>query len=514
MRGWRLFAVAALAGVVASASGTGAEAKRGKHRRVAQAARSVYSPPYAAMVVDANTGRAMYAVSEDELRHPASITKVMTLYLLFEQLDRGKLALDTELKVSRHGASMSPSKLGLRPGETIDVEDAIKALVTKSANDVAATIAENLAGSEEAFAERMTRKARQLGMRRTVYRNASGLPDREQVTTARDLTILARAIQERFPKYYRYFQTRSFEYAGQTIGNHNRLLGRVEGVDGIKTGFTNASGFNLMTSARLDGRHVVGVVLGGRSGASRDNIMAGLIRQNLAKATTGGKASVLASLEESDDDETSAPTTAPARAKLASAVDVETTASLPSAPARKPIEAARPAGTAAALPSAFTGAKSQATLAGALSYAPTETQRAAASPPPGQKIDARLPFAPATPTGPVRAEIPVAKPVVVAARPAPAPEPPREVTERNTTTTPWVIQLAAEGDEDKARSLLDQAKSSSRILARAAPFTEKIVRGGSTLYRARFSGFAEADSAQEACKALKSKGFNCFATRS
>src|SRR5919112_2146144 len=227
-----------------------------------------YNPPYAAMVVDAKTGRILHAQNEDALRHPASITKVMTLYLLFEQLERGKVSLSTRFRVSANAARQAPSKLGLDPGETIEVEDAIKALVTKSANDVAVVVAENLAGSEEAFAEQMTRKARALGMSRTIYRNASGLPDPEQVTTARDLTILARAIQDRFPKYYRYFQTRVFNYAGHAIRNHNNLLGRVEGVDGIKTGYTRASGFNLMTSARTDDQHIVAVVLGGRSGGS------------------------------------------------------------------------------------------------------------------------------------------------------------------------------------------------------------------------------------------------------
>jgi D-alanyl-D-alanine carboxypeptidase len=248
-----------------------------------------YNPPFAAMVVDAKTGRTLHAQNEDALRHPASITKVMTLYLLFEQLERGKVTLSTPFRVSANAARQAPSKLSLDPGETIEVDDAIKALVTKSANDVAVVIAENLAGSEEAFAAEMTRKARALGMSRTVYRNASGLPDPEQVTSARDLTILARAIQDRFPKYYRYFQTRVFNYAGSAHRNHNKLLGRVEGVDGIKTGFTRASGFNLMTNVKTDDRHIVAVILGGRSGASRDQTMAALVRSNLPRAYAGAR---------------------------------------------------------------------------------------------------------------------------------------------------------------------------------------------------------------------------------
>ncbi len=243
----------------------------------------------AAIMVDANTGKVLYAQNPDALRHPASVTKVMTLYLLFEQLEAGKLKLTSDLEVSSKAASQSPSKLGLKPGSTIEVEDAIKAIVTRSANDVAVVIAENIGGSEANFGRMMTAKARALGMSRTTFVNASGLPNQRQVTTARDLSILGRAIQERFPKKYKYFATRSFYYRGERIGNHNRLLGRVEGVDGIKTGYTRASGFNLLTNVERDGRHLVGVVLGGSSGRSRDNRMAELISDYLPKAYAGGQ---------------------------------------------------------------------------------------------------------------------------------------------------------------------------------------------------------------------------------
>ncbi|MBK3411222.1 D-alanyl-D-alanine carboxypeptidase family protein, partial [Methylobacterium ajmalii] len=280
-------AVLAAAAVLTALTASPAEARRRAHH----GGGGGYNPPYAAMVVDAKTGRVMHAVNEDALRHPASITKVMTLYLLFEQLERGKMDLDTPLTVSANAARMPPSKLGVRPGSTVTVEEAIKALVTKSANDIACAIGENIAGSEPAFAEMMTRKAHSLGMSRTHYANASGLPDSDQITTARDLTILARAIQDRFPKYYRYFQTRSFAFKGRVIGNHNHLLGRIEGVDGIKTGYTRDSGFNLMTSARTSDRHIVAVVLGGKSGASRDNIMAKLVQANLPVAYAGARTS-------------------------------------------------------------------------------------------------------------------------------------------------------------------------------------------------------------------------------
>ena len=252
------------------------------------------SPAFSAIVVDANSGRTLYSVAEDGLRHPASITKVMTLYLLFEQLEKGAMTLQTRIPVSEHAAAQEPSKLGIEPGETISVEDAIKAVVTRSANDVAVAIAEAIGHDESAFADMMTRKAHALGMSNTLYRNASGLPNDEQVTTARDLAILGRAIEERFPRYFRYFSTRQFDYAGQTIGNHNHLLGRVDGVDGIKTGYTRASGFNLLTSVHRDGRSLIAVVMGGRSAASRDRMMENLIDDHIAEASTIRTATMVA----------------------------------------------------------------------------------------------------------------------------------------------------------------------------------------------------------------------------
>jgi D-alanyl-D-alanine carboxypeptidase len=282
--------VSAMALSLFSASMSPAEAARKRHRGAG------YNPPYASLVIDAKTGRTLHAVNENALRHPASITKVMTLYMLFEQMERGRFRMDSPLRVSAYAASRPPSKIGVDAGDTIEVEDAIKALITKSANDVAVVVAENIAGSEEAFAEQMTRRARSLGMSRTVFRNASGLPDKEQVTTARDLTILARAIQERFPRHYGLFQTRSFNYAGRSYRNHNKLLGRIEGVDGIKTGYTRMSGFNLMTSAKADGRQIVSIVLGGRSGAVRDRIMADLVVSNLPRASAGPRTTLVAQL--------------------------------------------------------------------------------------------------------------------------------------------------------------------------------------------------------------------------
>src|SRR5258705_1114614 len=263
-----------------------ADARRNRRHVRHQEARHSYSPSFSSIIVDGNSGATLQANSPDGIRHPASLTKIMTLYLLFERLDAGKMKLDTEMEVSERASEQAPTKLGLKPGQTIKVEDAIKGLVTRSANDAAVVIAETIAGDEDDFAKMMTRKARALGMSRTVYRNASGLPNDEQITTARDQATLGRAIQERFPRYYRYFATSVFNYRGQSIRNHNRLLGNVEGVDGIKTGYTHASGFNLVSSMRRGNRHLVGVVLGGRSGGSRDATMRNLLAEYLEKGAT------------------------------------------------------------------------------------------------------------------------------------------------------------------------------------------------------------------------------------
>ncbi|MDA9491658.1 D-alanyl-D-alanine carboxypeptidase [Bradyrhizobium sp. CCBAU 11361] len=267
-----------------------AEARRHRrhyaHHRVQRDVSESSSPKFASIIIDGNSGSVLQATSPDGIRHPASLTKIMTLYLLFERLESGKMKLDTEMPVSQHAADQDPTKLNLRAGQTIRVEDAIKGLVTRSANDAAVVIAEAIAGDEDDFAQMMTRKARSLGMSKTVYRNANGLPNDEQVTTARDQATLGRAIQERFPRYYRYFATSTFNWRGQSIRNHNHLLGSVEGVDGIKTGYTRASGFNLVSSMRRGNRHLIGVVLGGRSGGSRDAIMRNLLAENLEKGAT------------------------------------------------------------------------------------------------------------------------------------------------------------------------------------------------------------------------------------
>jgi D-alanyl-D-alanine carboxypeptidase len=505
--GRRTLAVAAICGVfatVAVALPTPAEAARRK-----KSSGGGYSPPYAAMVVDAKTGRTLHAENEDALRHPASITKVMTLYLLFEQLERGKLSLDSRLEVSANAAAQAPSKLGLRPGSTIEVEDAIKALVTKSANDVAVVIAENLAGSEDAFAEQMTRRARLIGMSRTTFRNASGLPDADQVTTARDLTILARAIQDRFPKYYPYFQTRVFAFGTGRYANHNKLLGRVEGVDGIKTGFTQASGFNLMTNARTDDRHIVAVVLGGRSGAGRDRIMASLVESNLPRAYAGARTVPAVG----DGSRPVAVAEAPPRRSLnvetTAATTPATTAPVAAAEPRKPLDlnSLRPVVASAAGATSTTTPSSQPLRwKTGPQPLPLSAQAYAAVQQP------EMATRPATATGKFEDRLPPPPPPAAAPATPTPPQSKRDVPRE--TPSGWVIQLGATDDEGKAKAMLESARSRlGRALSGAAPFTEKVTKSGTTLFRARFSGFEGADEAQKACKALKRGGFACFATR-
>lgn len=232
---------------------------------------------YASIVIEADSGRVLYAVDENETNYPASLTKMMTLYLVFEALDAGTLKLDQALPVSSHAAGRPPSRLGLRPGQSIRVRDAILALTTKSANDAAVVLAEALGGTEAAFARKMTTKARELGMASTVFRNASGLPDRAQVSTARDLARLSQALIHHHPERYHYFSARSFSWGGRTYGTHNHLLNDYGGVDGIKTGYIRASGFNVATSAVRGGQRLIAVVMGGETASLRDRHMAALL---------------------------------------------------------------------------------------------------------------------------------------------------------------------------------------------------------------------------------------------
>ena len=241
------------------------------------------SERYSSMILEARSGRVISAVNPDELRHPASLTKVMTLYMVFEALRDRRISLHQSVPVSAHAASMSPTKLGVPAGGRITVEEAILGLVTRSANDAAAALGELLGGTEARFARIMTLRARALGMRQTVFRNASGLPDWDQVTTARDMTTMARRLLYDFPDEYRYFSTTTFRFRGQVLRNHNHLLDTYPGADGIKTGYIDASGFNLISSATRGRVRLIGVVMGAARGYERDLHMISLLDQGFEK---------------------------------------------------------------------------------------------------------------------------------------------------------------------------------------------------------------------------------------
>ena len=262
---------------------------------------------YAAIVIEENSGRVLFARNADSLRYPASLTKIMTLYLLFEDISAGHLTLKSRIPVSKIAAGRSPSKLYLKPGQSISTEQAIYALVTKSANDVATAIAEKLSVSEQAFAKRMTRKARALGMSQTTFRNASGLPHSKQLSTARDMARLAIAMRRDFPQYFKYFSTKSFNWNGRKFGNHNKLLSKFNGTDGIKTGYINASGFNLVASVKRNNVRLIGVVFGGKTSRSRDAHMMDILERQFKRIKPAQARQQLAALPKK------LPTSVPAR---------------------------------------------------------------------------------------------------------------------------------------------------------------------------------------------------------
>jgi D-alanyl-D-alanine carboxypeptidase len=525
---------------------------RGRRRhfvkRTGMSASASYSPAYAAIVVDAKTGAVLHQAAPDGVRHPASLTKIMTLYLLFERLEAGKIALDTEMPVSEEAAAQAPTKLGVRAGQMLKVEDAIGGLVTKSANDAAVVVAEALSGgTQRDFAEMMTKKARALGMSNTTYRNANGLPNDEQVTTARDQALLGIAIQQRFPKYYRYFSLANFAYRGQNMRNHNHLLGKVEGVDGIKTGYTNASGFNLVSSVKRGYRHIVAVVLGGRSAGSRDARMKELIEETITEASSkpgmtlaGDQPSLPPSpqpvaKQEIKPDVKPAPQPAINEAESAPVVATpvfaqpapETTTAAISGPptSESPIKPVKVKTFAVKLvPSKGVNALTNTAAPAA----------ADATPDPATTKSVRTAFAATTPP---EAEVPA-----LAAMPAPlkapdtvvAPVTPRAAlvgklqtasikpddipvsslpSKPATTRGGWAIQIGAYEDEGEAKGKLSTAKGRiSSLFHKAEAYVERTVKGAKTYYRARFAGF-DRDQAQETCKKLKRDDIACMALK-
>jgi D-alanyl-D-alanine carboxypeptidase len=474
---------------------------RTPHAPSGSAPAEVDGSKFSAMVVDANTGREIWGVNENALRHPASITKVMTLYLLFEQLEKGTMTLETRIPVSEHAANQEPSKLGVPAGETISVEEAIKAIVTRSANDMAVAVAEAVGHDESSFSAMMTHTAHQIGMSRTLYRNASGLPNDEQLTTAHDLTLLARSLQERFPKYYHYFSLHEFTYDGEVIGNHDHLLGRVDGVDGIKTGYTRASGFNLLTSVHRDGRALVAVVMGGRSAPARDRLMARIIEDHIADASPEHTATRLAEA----NPEAAEPAPIPEPPRLAPNVERVSVAEAetdrhgfePQGDGDDDDHADRPVRTA---PIAH-AAVAPVSWAGHLE-APVKTAKAEPSP----RALGWVKGKDALKTAALRAERITASDASRVARDD-EPEAPAKSGRGD-----WIIQIGASDDPSRARNLLSKARSRNHRLASLRGFTEKVRTDDGAVYRVRFAGLEQASAAQ-ACRDLKQGGLPCIAVR-
>jgi D-alanyl-D-alanine carboxypeptidase len=521
------WSAAGLAGVLALTAISDQADARNWFRRHRAPAAEAYQPSYASIVVDANSGKVLQQTNADSPRHPASLTKIMTLYLLFERLESGKIKLTTEMPVSAFAASQAPSKLGLKPGETIKVETAIRAIVTKSANDVAVILAEALGGDEPNFARLMTAKARALGMKGTTYRNASGLPEDQQYTTAQDQALLGRAIRERFPNYYQYFSTRTFEFRGKSVRNHNHLLGAVAGVDGIKTGYIHDSGFNIVTSVRRDHRDIVAVVFGGRTANERDARVRSLIDGNINIAAVKRTAPPVGeAIETADASAKDSAKPAPKDvAKDSEAKDPPTRTTAPASVA----ETAPPVGstdpikpnavktfivhpgimhTASLSPLPSDNRKLTPTPAGGnqasvTTVAIVKSDNPALPPPPGAKpgVLGVLPAKPAqAPTQVASAgdSVPVPAAAAVAAAPAAKPR------------SGWMIQVGAFPDEKEAKQRLIAAQGKAKdLLGRADPFTEKIAKGDKSLYRARFARM-EKDQAESACKHLKRSEIPCM----
>ena len=405
----------------------------------------------AQLLLDARTGEVLASENPDELNHPASLTKMMSVYMVLDAIKAGKLSWDSPVPFSKHAASRPPTKLFVKAGDTITVREAVLAMIVKSANDAAAAVGEKIGGSEDGFAALMTRKARALGMMNTTFFNASGLPHDQQFTTARDMSTLGVALMRDFPEDYALFATKSFKFRGKTITGHNNLMYRYKGMDGIKTGYTNASGFNLVSAVEHDGRRVIGVVLGGRTAASRDKIMERLIDANIKKASSGHQLLVSRSTGVQMD-----------LARLGDEV---------------PVPASRQSALAAV--QGMAGATGVSAPGTASAYAASTVS------------STELVANPATRFAPVDPQHTASAPQISAKR-------------------HWQIQIAAATSAQAAMDLLSQARQKvGSPLQDLDTYTEMVTRNGTTFYRARFTGFETKEEARAACDKLVRQRYDC-----
>jgi len=519
----------------------------------------------AALVVDGATGKVLYARNETAERHPASLTKMMTLYLLFDALKAGKITMQSQMPVSFHASVQRPTKLALRPGQSIDVDTAIRAIVIRSANDVAVVIAEALGGTESHFAEMMTERARQLGMKETNFHNASGLPDPLQITTAQDLAVLAHHLAYDYPQYFPYFGLSGFNYKGAWYPTHDNLIGRYDGADGIKTGYTGASGFNLVSSVTRGTNHVIAVVMGGRTAVRRDLEMVRLLDQTFtqiaANPTMVASRTVPWSHVAQAAAQPSLPEVAPGP-QLASASPVPSTVQTEDEDAAERVRApdenlslihaegvATATPLAATVPAAVAQPKTvppvlpkPATQPAPLKPLPAVPPPAARSVPsqqvataqriPAQTVEARRPdprpdVAAARPDAQlasaqsqlVKAAVSTSTPAVNAPRPQMRPSLHEDVAAEGDSSEPvptpghnWTIQIGAYADKALAAAQLKTYYGKAQdVLARANQIIAPITSAkGHTIYRARFGLFAEQE-AREVCNRLTQRGQTCFA---
>lgn len=517
-------------------------------------------PRRAFLVIDGNTGKVLDSRDADEPRYPASLTKMMTLYMAFELIEKGRLSYNSRIKISQEAANAAPSKLELDPGEDISVLDAVKALVTKSANDIAVALAEHIGGSETNFARLMTKKAREIGMSHTTFKNASGLPDNDQTTTARDMLTLALRLQDDFPEHYKHFATRTFTYNGSSYRNHNSLLRNFRGTDGIKTGYTRASGFNLVSSVRLNGKHVVGVVFGGRTAAARDSDMRAMLTRALAKASTSKtRKPVLVAAPR--------PAVRPQPAAIARSMPApQANPGRPPAqqPATAPLATAQPEPPAAVVEPRIEVARVRRVMVAPHERRATVSEEGATTPPLGgadravAAADEPLPTPTAEPANPRLAfatggqladirqpstlQDQLAALIAADGQVGPGNSPaPEQVAAAQTSAQPayhlkgpvtpasfagaaaaspparaatqggnFEIQVGAYGSLTEAERQIDFVRArADAVLAGHDGATPQVQKGNRTFYRARFAGFSSTKAA-DACIELRRRAIDCF----
>ncbi len=457
----------------------------------------------AALIVDGATGKVIYARNETAERHPASLTKMMTLYLLFDALKAGKVTMQTQMPVSWHAAVQRPTKLNLRPGQTIPVDTAIRAIVIRSANDVAVVIAEALGGTESHFAEMMTARARQIGMRESNFHNASGLPDPLQISTASDLAVLGRHLAYDYPQYFPYFSLAGFDYKGTWYPTHDNLIGRYDGTDGIKTGYTGASGFNLVSSVTRGTTHLIAVVMGGRTAVRRDLEMVRLLDQTFAQISANPNLVARAGVPWQQVAQ-NAP--APAIAGFS----LPQVAANPFA-ANSPVPSTMQSDDEDAAEAMRAPDENFSLIHAEGARTPVSATAQPAVPPAAAKADMPAVQTPRTHNGPAQA----VKIAANAPRPQIHPSLREDAGEEDLEPAApghnWTIQIGAYADKTLALAQLKTyAGKAQDVLARASKIIAPIQSvSGHMIYRARFGLFAEQE-ARDVCSRLTQRGQSCF----